>query len=91
MKRLVGVFALASLLTAICASHSAWSLPPPGVKQKICHIEPGSTTGQVLEIAKSAIGAHCRNHPDFTNVPATAAVGSACTRPAAGAVCAAAP
>jgi hypothetical protein len=91
MKRLAGFTCLAALLMATCATHYAWSLPPAGTKQKICHFEKGATTGTVLEIAKPAIAAHCKNHGDTTVItPANAAVGAACTK-TTGAACVAAP
>lgn len=92
--RFCGLALAGIMILALPVSHLLWGAPPAGNKQLICHMsdDPTVTTGKVLEIAKQAIPAHCRNHArDFTNLPATAVKGGTCTPPTGARVCAALP
>jgi hypothetical protein len=90
--RVIGLTLAGSMLLALPVSHHLWGAPPAGNKQLICHVDEETGTGKVLEIAKQAIPAHCAHHPgDFTNLPVGTVKGAACTRPAMGALCVAAP
>lgn len=90
--RVIGLTLAGTVLLALPVSHLLWGAPPAGNKQLICHVDEETGTGRVLSIAKQAIPAHCAHHPrDFTNLPATAVQGDACTPPTGARVCVVAP